>query len=116
MVEANDLRFFDALFVAAATTSDANANANAHAPKKKPSTNKRKETSTASIPFLRFTRGLLEGDPESRLGDADVRRAEVFACVDWEALERGAREIASRAAQARSAREDWILFSSEENM
>ena len=35
LVEANDLRFFDALFVAAATTSDANANANAHAPKKK---------------------------------------------------------------------------------
>ena len=116
LVEANDLRFFDALFVAAATTSDANANANAHAPKKKPSTNKRKETSTASIPFLRFTRGLLEGDPESRLGDADVRRAEFFACVDWEALERGAREIAGLSARARGAREDWILFLSEENM
>ena len=82
----------------------------------RPSTKKRKETSTASIPFLRFTRGLLEGDPESRLGDADVRRAEFFACVDWEALERGAREIAGLSARARGAREDWILFLSEENM
>ena len=113
-VEANDLRFFDALFAAAATTDTSGVSENAENRKRK---RKRKETShtAASVPFLRFTRALLEGDPESRLGDADVRRAEFFACVDWEALERGERGIAGRAARARGAREDWILFLSEEN-
>jgi len=114
-VEANDLRFFDALFAAAATTDTSGVSENAENRKRK--SQKRKETShtAASVPFLRFTRALLEGDPESRLGDADVRRAEFFACVDWEALERGERGIAGRAARARGAREDWILFLSEEN-
>ena len=114
-VEANDLRFFDALFAAAATTDTSGVSENAENRKRK--SLKRKETShtAASVPFLRFTRALLEGDPESRLGDADVRRAEFFACVDWEALERGERGIAGRAARARGAREDWILFLSEEN-
>ena len=110
-VEANDLRFFDALFAAAATTDTSGVSVIGNRKRK------RKETShtAASVPFLRFTRALLEGDPESRLGDADVRRAEFFACVDWEALERGERGIAGRAARARGAREDWILFLSEEN-
>ena len=114
-VEANDLRFFDALFAAAATTDTSGVSENRFSEKRK--SLKRKETShtAASVPFLRFTRALLEGDPESRLGDADVRRAEFFACVDWEALERGERGIAGRAARARGAREDWILFLSEEN-
>ena len=108
-VEANDLRFFDALFAAAATTTSGVS-------ENRKRKLQRKETShAASVPFLRFTRALLEGDPESRLGDADVRRAEFFACVDWEALERGERGIAGRAARARGAREDWILFLSEEN-
>ena len=116
-VEANDLRFFDALFAAAATTDTSGVSENRFSEKRKRKSLKRKETShaAASVPFLRFTRALLEGDPESRLGDADVRRAEFFACVDWEALERGERGIAGRAARARGAREDWILFLSEEN-
>jgi serine/threonine protein kinase len=112
-VEANDLRFFDALFAAAATTT---SGVSENRKRKRKRKLRRKETSrAASVPFLRFTRALLEGDPESRLGDADVRRAEFFACVDWEALERGERGIAGRAARARGAREDWILFLSEEN-
>jgi serine/threonine protein kinase len=111
-IEANDLRFFDALFAAADVRASGDASASAKTENRK---RKRKETSTASVPFLRFTRALLEGDPGARLGDADVRRAEFFACVDWEALERGERGIAGRAARARGAREDWILFLSEEN-
>ena len=108
-VEANDLRFFDALFAAAATTTSGVSE------NRKRKLQRTETSHAASVPFLRFTRALLEGDPESRLGDADVRRAEFFACVDWEALERGERGIAGRAARARGAREDWILFLSEEN-
>jgi hypothetical protein len=115
-VEANDLRFFDALFAAATTTTSGVSENPENRNRKRKRKLRRKETSrAASVPFLRFTRALLEGDPESRLGDADVRRAEFFACVDWEALERGERGIAGRAARARGAREDWILFLSEEN-
>ena len=111
LVEANDLRFFDALFAsAAATTSDADARERTRGrddarAKKFAFNQKTKRNVDGVVPFLRFTRGLLEGDPESRLGDADVRRAEFFACVDWEALKRGAREIgASRPEREGRAR------------
>ena len=69
---------------------------------------------TASVSFLRFARALLEGDPAARLGDADVRAAEFFAPVEWEALERGGGLACYGAAGTRAPTDGWILFLSRE--
>lgn len=102
-IEANDLTFFDAL-VASAEEAEKNGDAK----------KKRKPTrAAASVSFLRFARALLEGDPAARLGDADVRAAEFFAPVQWEALERGGG-LACYGAAGTRAPTDWILFLSRE--
>ena len=99
-VEANDLRFFDALFAAAETRGRRDAT--------------RTKKSVASVSFLRFARALLEGDPGARLGDEDVRDADFFARVEWESLERGGGGLADGAARTRGARDRWLLFRAEE--
>ena len=68
---------------------------------------------SASVSFLRFARALLEGDPAARLGDADVRAAEFFTPVQWEALERGGG-LACYGAFKTPDTTDWILFASRE--
>lgn len=98
-IEANDLRFFDALLAAAEVRGgprDATC-----------------EKRVASVPFLRFARALLEGDPDARLGDADVRDAEFFASVEWDALERGGGGLVDCAVRTRGAQDGWILFRRE---
>ena len=102
-IEANDLTFFDALFASAEETEK-----NGDAKKKRKPTR-----AAASVSFLRFARALLEGDPAARLGDADVRAAEFFAPVEWEALERGGG-LACYGAAGTRAPTDWILFLSRE--
>ena len=99
-IEANDLRFFDALFAAAETRGRRDAT--------------RTKKSVASVSFLRFARALLEGDPGARLGDEDVRDADFFARVEWESLERGGGGLADGAARTRGARDRWLLFRAEE--
>jgi serine/threonine protein kinase len=106
-IEANDLTFFDALFAASAEDADGGDDA-----KKKPGTSFCK--SSASVSFLRFARALLEGDPAARLGDADVRAAEFFAPVEWEALERGGGLACYGAFETPDTTDGWILFASRE--
>jgi hypothetical protein len=103
-IEANDLTFFDALF-ASASSADGGDDA-----KEKPGSFCK---SSASVSFLRFARALLEGDPAARLGDADVRAAEFFARVEWEALERGGGS-ACYGAFGTPDTTDWIIFASRE--
>lgn len=108
-IEANDLTFFDALFAASAEDADGGKDASS---KKKPGTSFCK--SSASVSFLRFARALLEGDPAARLGDADVRAAEFFAPVEWEALERGGGLACYGAFKTPDTTDGWILFASRE--
>ena len=105
-IEANDLTFFDA---ALASAEDADGGDDA---KEKPGTSFCK--SSASVSFLRFARALLEGDPAARLGDADVRAAEFFAPVEWEALERGGGLACYGAFKTPDTTDGWILFASRE--
>jgi serine/threonine protein kinase len=105
-IEANDLTFFDALFAASAEDADGGKDA-----KKKPGSFCK---SSASVSFLRFARALLEGDPAARLGDADVRAAEFFAPVEWEALERGGGLACYGAFKTPDTTDGWILFASRE--
>ena len=106
LIEANDLTLFDA---ALASAEDADGGDDA---KKKPGTSFCK--SSASVSFLRFARALLEGDPAARLGDADVRAAEFFARVEWEALERGGGLACYGAFKTPDTTDGWILFASRE--
>ena len=94
-IEANDLTFFDA---ALALAEDADGG----------------KDCSASVSFLRFARALLEGDPAARLGDADVRAAEFFAPVEWEALERGGGLACYGAFGTPDTTDGWILFASRE--
>jgi serine/threonine protein kinase len=105
-IEANDLTFFDALFAASAEDADGGDDA-----KEKPGSFCK---SSASVSFLRFARALLEGDPAARLGDADVRAAEFFAPVEWEALERGGGLACYGAFETPDTTDGWILFASRE--
>ena len=51
---------------------------------------------------------------EAGAGDADVRAAEFFAPVEWEALERGGGLACYGAFKTPDTTDAWILFSSRE--